>query len=609
MDSKATAPKNSHPAAWLSRLEVKSIVALLVGVAFVLSGGLAGWLGVKRIAEVSSPIVTQEIPTTRTIQELLIAMSIANLSVEQALDIEKSERIQEYRARIERFAEEREHAEALIAALTWGSETDAFALSAGGRNAATWERLGYKQEIIVPPPDDAIAQSAGAASLYYQGFVNNVERALIENDRYIQLTPQEKVGASREALRIYMAKARNFSELAAVHLSEIVELSNTRVHDRSLELIGTQETTRNFVLLTSFIAMISILVLGTLFVRRVVLYPVRELARTAERFGKGDLSERIELKTDDEFETLGNTFNGMAAKIARYTSELEEQVKERTKELAEKVETLDKTNQQLDRSGKLLIRRDLELTRANERLRTLDQMKSDFVSTATHQMRTPLSGIKWTLSMLLKGDVGPLTNEQRTFLMKTYESNDRMLALLSDLLLSDKIDSGKLQGSPDAATMMPDLLDNMLTEIQPIADKQHITLRFAGRKDSYPSVKIDAQDMRAILQNLIENAVKYTRPGGAVNIEVQVDAPERIRIAVSDTGIGIPTIQQKNIFSRFFRGANAARMEPDGSGLGLFIAKGIVEKYGGTIGFQSKEGDGTTFHVELPIIKSNGKQK
>src|SRR3989344_1422304 len=141
--------------------------------------------------------------------------------------------------------------------------------------------------------------------------------------------------------------------------------------------------------------------------RRYLFEPLSILIKNVENLGTGNYKARAHITVKNELSVLASVMNEMAEKILQYTSGLEEQVKGRTKELAEKVEILDRANQQLDRSGKLLIRRDLELTRANERLRTLDQMKSDFVSTATHQLRTPLSAIKWTISMLLKGDVGP----------------------------------------------------------------------------------------------------------------------------------------------------------------------------------------------------------
>ena len=255
--------------------------------------------------------------------------------------------------------------------------------------------------------------------------------------------------------------------------------------------------------------------------------------------------------------------------------------------------------EQQEQSAKLLIRRDLELTRANERLRTLDQMKTDFVSVATHQMRTPLSGIRWTLSMLLQGDLGVLNNEQKAFLMKAYESNDRMITLLDDMLFSDRIESGKITITDEVA-YAPDLIDNILVEIQPIADKRSVKLNFIRPQGDLPKIKIAPQHLRAILQNLIENAIKYSEEGGVVTIELAMHEGV-LRICVSDTGIGIAADQQDKVFSRFFRAPNAVKMETDGSGLGLFIVKSIAEKHFGKAWFESKEGQGSKFFVELPI--------
>lgn len=254
--------------------------------------------------------------------------------------------------------------------------------------------------------------------------------------------------------------------------------------------------------------------------------------------------------------------------------------------------------EQQKESGKLLIRRDLELSRANEQLRALDQMKSDFVTVAVHQLRTPLSAIRWTLSMLLRGDLGPLSDEQKTFLMKASESNKRMVALLSDMLLSDRLESGKMNPTT-SSTLLPDLPENLLIEIRPLAEKKGVHLRFVHSDPAYAPVSIDPQHLYAVLQNLLENAVKYTRPGGDVTLEIR-GGKDKTTLVVSDTGIGIPLPQQKNVFSRFFRAQNAMKMETDGSGLGLYIVKSIVERNQGTIRFESTEDKGTTFFVELP---------
>lgn len=270
----------------------------------------------------------------------------------------------------------------------------------------------------------------------------------------------------------------------------------------------------------------------------------------------------------------------------------------RTRELVE----------QQKKTAWMLVRRDLELTRANENLRVLDRMKTDFVSVVTHQLRTPLSAIRWTISMLLNGDFGRLTDEQRTFLMKAYESNNRMVALIGDMVFVDHLESGKLAASPYMTTPLPDLIDNLLLELQPLADDKRVKIVFQRPDSSYPPARIDATNLRAVLQNLIENAVKYTPTGGRVTIACGTDDPSgMLSFSVADTGIGIPEEEQSRIFTRFFRASNAQRKEPNGSGLGLFIVKKIVQKYKGDIRFESKEGSGTTFYVTLPTASEPSK--
>lgn len=256
----------------------------------------------------------------------------------------------------------------------------------------------------------------------------------------------------------------------------------------------------------------------------------------------------------------------------------------------------------------MLVRRDLELTRANEDLRTLDQMKTDFVSVVTHQLRTPLSAIRWTISMLLNGDFGRLTDEQRTFLMKAYESNNRMINIIRDMVLVDHIESGKLATSSYLTTSLPDLLENLLVELQPLAKDKRVEIIFKRPDQPYPPAHIDPANLRAVLQNLIENAVKYTPAGGSVTIACGVDSSGALSLSVVDTGIGIPKEEQQRIFTRFFRASNAQKKETDGSGLGLFIAKKILQKYQGDIRFESKEGSGTAFHVTLPTASEPAKE-
>src|SRR3989344_300694 len=252
-------------------------------------------------------------------------------------------------------------------------------------------------------------------------------------------------------------------------------------------------------------------------------------------------------------------------------------------------------------SARLLIRRDLELTRANEKLHELDQAKSSFISIVAHQLRTPLSGVKWTMNMILGETLGPLSVEQRSFLMKCYESNERMIILINDMLGADRIDSEKLKYHL-VPTQILDLMDNVLFEMTSLISKKKLQMSVVNKDRSLPQVLIDTEKMRAVLQNLLENAVKYTPDGGKVEINYKV-VGDFIQVTIRDTGIGIPEDERKNIFNRFFRAKNAVKIETDGSGLGLFIAHGIIEKHGGKIWFESNQEGGTAFHFTIPISK------
>lgn len=270
---------------------------------------------------------------------------------------------------------------------------------------------------------------------------------------------------------------------------------------------------------------------------------------------------------------------------------------------AQQAERLKKVVDDHQRIAKLLIRRDLELTRANEKLQELDRAKSDFISIAAHQLRTPLSGVKWTLNLILSGTLGEMNTEQQSFLMKCYESNERMIALINDMLGADRIESDRLKYH-FMPTQILDLADNVLFEMVSAIGKKDLKVSFANKDRNLPQVMIDSEKMRAVLQNVLENAIKYTPPGGTIEIDFRAEG-DFVEVSVKDSGIGIPEGDRGKIFSRFFRASNAVRVEADGSGLGLFIVKGVVEKHGGKIWFESTVGEGTTFKFTIPIAKQS----
>lgn len=235
------------------------------------------------------------------------------------------------------------------------------------------------------------------------------------------------------------------------------------------------------------------------------------------------------------------------------------------------------------------------------REKLIEQMKTEFVSLAAHQLRTPLSAIKWTLRMLLDGDLGEITREQENFLQKTYQSNERMIHLINDLLNVTRIEEGRYLFKPTLA-QIEDIMNPIIKSYREEMKRKKITFILKKPKTRLPQVKIDKEKMGLAIENFIDNALKYTFPGGQVTVALKCGKKE-IEFSVKDTGVGIPKDQQDRIFTKFFRGANVIRMETEGSGLGLFIAKNIIEAHGGTIWFESKEGKGSTFRFTLPIEK------
>jgi len=231
----------------------------------------------------------------------------------------------------------------------------------------------------------------------------------------------------------------------------------------------------------------------------------------------------------------------------------------------------------------------------------IEKTKTGFVSLAAHQLRTPLSAIKWILKMMLDGDVGEITKEQREFLEKSYASNERMINLINDLLDVTRIEEGRYLYKPAPADIA-DLAQSVVDSSQEEIKRKNIKLAFQKPKKSLPKVKVDSEKIKIVIQNLLDNAVKYTFSGGEVTMSINY-AKKEIEFSIKDNGVGIPKDQQEKIFTKFFRGANVVRMETDGSGIGLFISKNIVDAHGGKIWFESEEGKGTTFYFTLPTEK------
>jgi len=233
-------------------------------------------------------------------------------------------------------------------------------------------------------------------------------------------------------------------------------------------------------------------------------------------------------------------------------------------------------------------------------------MKTEFVSLAAHQLRTPLSAIKWALRMLLDGDLGKITDEQRDFVEKTYQSNERMIGLINDLLDVTRIEEGRYLYKPTLESI-ENLIQFVVNAYKEEMERKNLELDFKKPEKKLPRAVVDVEKIRLVVENLLDNAVRYTPPGGRVTISLRyVEKEKEIEFSIKDTGAGIPKDQQARVFTKFFRGVNVMRMETEGSGLGLFIAKNIIEAHGGKIWFESEEGKGTTFYFTLPLKEEFG---
>ena len=245
----------------------------------------------------------------------------------------------------------------------------------------------------------------------------------------------------------------------------------------------------------------------------------------------------------------------------------------------------------MDKSARLLVHRDLELRRANSKLQTLDTQKSEFISIAAHQIRTPLSALRWSQQMLIDGDLGDLTPPQRDIIVLAQQSVIRLVNLINNLL---EVEHLELQNDKKDGTVfdLNILMKECCTEFMAGAAERGITLTV--NLASSPAVIIArTESIKDALLNLLDNAIKYTFSGGSVTVGIRVT--DSIIVTITDTGIGIPREHQDKLFKRFSRAENAKKIDADGSGLGLYIAKKITESFGGTIGYTSTEGAGTTF--------------
>lgn len=311
-----------------------------------------------------------------------------------------------------------------------------------------------------------------------------------------------------------------------------------------------------FLIMLIIVLVIVLMVFAAIWISRTFTMPLNYLIEATKKIANEDFDFKLKIISDDEFGELAGFFNLMIIKLRDY----------------------------------------------RDREKTISAMKSEFISVAAHQLRTPLSAIKWTLRLIIDGDIGELTSEQKLFLQKGYDSNERMIHLVGDLLNSARIEEGRF-GYTFVITDIVKVIEEIIEQLSIKAKERDVLIVLEKPENKVLNIKIDPSRINLAIGNLIDNAIKYNLPKGTVTVSLKEEI-DYLKISIADKGVGIPKKSLDRLFTKFFRAENVVKLQTEGTGLGLFIVKNIIESHGGKIWAESEENKGTTFYVLLPLKES-----
>lgn len=303
--------------------------------------------------------------------------------------------------------------------------------------------------------------------------------------------------------------------------------------------------------------------------------PIIKLTESALAIRAGNLSAYPEINTNDELEQLSREFQNMVEKLKQFYFQ----------EFTQKREAVEAKGQ---------------LEEANKQLKQLDRQKSDFLNAASHQLRTPLSVIHWSLSLITEAvekQKIQMPKDHAELLTESLSSTKRMVDLVNELLDISRIEQGRKELNW-AIGNYGKVCEQLTSALQVLAQKKNLKLSYE-QKGNIPDSYIDEKNLYQVVNNFVDNSIKYTQEG-FVHVSCQRDGGD-VLIRISDTGIGMSDEEKKNLFTRFSRGSDASKMFANGSGLGMYVAQSILKEHGGQIGLQSEKGRGTLFELRLPI--------
>jgi two-component system sensor histidine kinase BarA len=363
--------------------------------------------------------------------------------------------------------------------------------------------------------------------------------------------------------------------------AKIKEGDLMRVIKITLPLKATREAVarNNAILLataigTAFLAMLAAYAI----VRYVIVKPVLHLKDVSDQVARGNLEQRADIRTGDEFEELSHAFNRML----RHLVAVQDELRAVNTDLDAKVD---------------------QLAQVNLRLYEMNKLKDDFLATMSHELRTPLNSILGFSDILARSD--NITDKQKRFVRNIQTSGNNLMAMINDLLDLAKIESGRME-IQIVECSLADLVERQVNSLNPLAEKKNIDLSFEI-DSQIPLLVQDSVKIQQILDNLLSNAIKFTPEGGRVRLRANRVDDLFFEIVVEDTGIGIPLNEQAMIFEKFRQGhtlpgqSDAMTREYGGTGLGLSIVKELSKLLGGEVSVVSEFGRGSTFTVRLPM--------
>ncbi|MBA7484337.1 Adaptive-response sensory-kinase SasA [subsurface metagenome] len=286
--------------------------------------------------------------------------------------------------------------------------------------------------------------------------------------------------------------------------------------------------------------------IGAIILAQMMTRPIKQMAKGAQLIGQGKLDTTIVVKSKDELGSLARDLNKMSSQ-----------------------------------------------------LKEIDQMKSDFLASVTHELRSPLTSLRMYIDLFLKGATGELTEKAKKFLTIMNGSNKRLSRFIDDLLDMAKIERGKMEVKKEPLEILP-IVSEIAQLMKPQSDEKNIEMTM-DIPDNLPLVLIDGDRTRQIITNLLSNSIKFTPEKGKISVKIQ-DEKEHLQVSINDTGVGIPPDKIRRIFDKFeqVREVRERIKGPKGTGLGLAIVKSLVEAQGGKIRVESEVGKGSTFYFTLP---------